>query len=99
MCEYHCVHEPDLAGDPCSRECRYARQKIGAKENSAKGCRLDPEANVKPIGDNALHHEPARKRIETKQRGEFQYDATRAVQAKARLWDRRICFRRFDGIR
>ncbi len=69
--EHHGVDQPEPGRQPRGQQQRQAGQDLHAEECPAEcGGQVHLEADVEPVGDQALEHEAARERVEREERGE-----------------------------
>jgi len=66
MGEDHGVHESNPLGNSGRGQCRESGKHIGSEENTSKQCRLDIEADIEPVSQNALEDKSPCKGIEGK---------------------------------
>ena len=80
--EHHGVDQADLPGQPASQQRRNPGQDIGPEKDAAEDARLDPKADMEPVGDHALDDQSAAESVQSKQSAQAQHHAAAAVQAE-----------------
>ena len=82
MREHHRLNEAEACSESGREYCRDTGKDIRPEEDRTKRSRVHAEAEIEPVGGEALHHEAARKGIESEQARQLQDHVTGGADAK-----------------
>src|SRR4029077_16870727 len=80
--EDHRANQADAGGDSGGEQRGDSGEDVRPEKDHAKRARLQAEAEVKPVGGEALHDEAAGEGVQGKETGEFQDDVARVCEAE-----------------